>query len=199
MKRFDPPPEPPDFDAEVRQPGNHWLSQNLHENGILPKGQRPPDRWSGFKAQLADGFGNLCAYSVMYEPVGTVDHYLSCENHPRLAYEWNNYRYSSAWINSSKGTHDEAVLDPFQVEDNWFEILLPSLQLVLTNAVPPEELGRAKFTLKRLHLEHDERVLRQRQQWYKIYQEGNLTLEGLEEVAPLIARAVYGQQADNPG
>ncbi len=198
MKRFAPPSEPPDFDAQARQPGNDWLSHHLDEDGKLPKGRRPPNRWSNFKAQLAIGFGNLCAYSVMYEPVGTVDHYLSCENCPGLAYEWSNYRYSSGWINSSKGTLDEAVLDPFRVEDDWFEILLPSLQLILTDAVPPEERDRAKFTLKRLHLAHDERVLRQRRQWYAVYLEGKLTLEGLGDFAPLIAQAVYKQQANNP-
>ncbi len=199
MKRFIPPPEPPDFDVKVRQPGNDWLLQNLDENGDLRQGQRPPDRWSNIKAQLADGFGSLCAYSVMYEPVGTVDHYLSCEKHPYLAYEWSNYRYLSGWINSSKGTQDANVLDPFQVEGNWFEILLPSLQLVLTSSVPLVELDRAKFTLERLHLSHDERILRQRQQWYEMYQKGKLTLEGLEEVAPLIAQAVFMQQAENSG
>lgn len=196
MKRFILPPEPLDFDAQVRQPGHIWLTQNLDESGSLPKNTRPPDRWSEFKAQLAAGFGNLCAYSVMYEPMGTVDHYLSCQHHPHLAYEWHNYRYVSGWINSSKGVLDAAVLDPFQVEDNWFEILLPSLQLVLTDNVPPEELERAKFTLKRLHLRDDERVIRQRQMWYHLYQEGALSLEGLDSVAPLIARAIRKQLAE---
>ena len=190
MKRFIPPPEPPDFDAQVRQPGNAWLAKNLDADGNLSTRGRPSSRWGKFRAQLADGFKNLCAYSVMHEPVGTVDHYLSWNNHPRLAYEWSNYRYSSAWINSSKDTKDEAILDPFQVVDGWFEILLPSLQLVATDAVPSEELDRVEFTLNRLHLRHDERVLRQRQQWYKLYQEGELTLDGLFYVAPLIARAV---------
>jgi hypothetical protein len=193
MKRFAPPSEPPDFDNKVRQPGNEWLDQNMDENGQLPKGSRPPNRWGEFKSQLADGFDNLCAYSVMYEPVGTVDHYLSCENYPRLAYDWNNYRYVSGWINSSKGTLDEAVLDPFQVNDDWFEILLPSLQLVLTDTVPQGEQERAGFTLEKLHLRDDERVIRQRRQWYQMYQDGKLSLDGLGNVAPLVARAVRKQ------
>ncbi len=126
----------------------------------------------------------------MNEPVGCVDHYLSSKNHRHLAYEWSNYRYSSEWINKSKQNADEEVLDPFEVEDGWFEILLPSLQLVLTDAVPPEQRARAERTLARLHLRDDERVLRQRQAWYRLYQEGRLTLDGLREMAPLIARAV---------
>ena len=74
-----------------------------------------------------------------------------------------------------------------------FEILLPSLQLVLTSAVPSAIRKRADFTLTRLHLRDDERIIRQRQQWYRMYQEGKLSLEGLETVAPLIARAVRKQ------
>jgi hypothetical protein len=81
----------------------------------------------------------------------------------------------------------------FLVEDDWFEILLPSLQLVLTDAVPPEERTRAEFTLQRLHLRDDERVIRQRQQWYQLYLDGEITLTGLERNAPLIARAIKKQ------
>jgi hypothetical protein len=189
MLKFNPPPEPADFDVKARQPGNNWLANNPD-----PK-KRPRDYWSKhFKSYLADGFSNLCGYSVMYESVGTVDHYLCCENHRHLAYEWSNYRFSSSWINSSKGTLDNQVLDPFEVEDGWFEIVLPSLELILTDAVPPEKRQKAEFTLERLHLRDNERVLRQREEWYKMYKDGDLTLTGLEKKAPLIARAIKKQQ-----
>ena len=124
----------------------------------------------------------------MYEPVGTVDHFISCKTNPFLAYEWSNYRFASGWINSSK--KDAEVLDPFQVGDDWFEILLPSLQLVLTGKVPARHRARVEYTLKRLHLQDDERVLRQRRAWYCMYQAGELTLSGLHKKAPLIARAI---------
>ena len=133
----------------------------------------------------------------MYEPVGTVDYFLSCDNHLHLAYEWSNYRFASGWINSSKGTLDQQVLDPFEVENDWFEILLPSLQLIITDKVPLHERQKAEFTLQKLHLRDDERVLRQRQAWYKLYIDGDLTLTGLEKKAPLIARAVRKQQANS--
>ncbi|MEQ9483195.1 hypothetical protein [Coleofasciculus sp. F4-SAH-05] len=181
------PPEPPNFDAQARQPGNDWLAKN-------PEAKRPKDYWSSFKGYLANGFNHLCGYSAMYEPIGTVDHYRSFKNSPDLAYEWSNYRYAAQWINSSKRTVDEQILDPFQVGDDWFEILLPSLQLVVTDKVPPSERKRAEFTLQRLHLQDDERVIRQRQQWYQLYLDGDLTLTGLEKKAPLIARAIRKQQ-----
>lgn len=176
-------PEPPDFDARARKPGQEWLAKN-------PGTRRPKDYWSPFKSILDDGFGHRCGYTAMYEPVGSIDHFVSCKNEPRLAYEWSNYRFAQEWINKSKQTLDEAVLDPHEVEDGWFEILLPSLQLRVTDKVPPSHRFRAEFTLTRLRLRDDERTLRQRREWYRMYQEGEISLEGLRAKAPLIAAAV---------
>jgi hypothetical protein len=185
MIHFNRVPEPPDFDQGARQKGKKWI--NDHPTG------RPVDLWSPYKSALADGFRNLCAYSVMYEPVGTVDHYLSCDDPATrdLAYEWSNYRFASGWMNSSKKTSGANVIDPFEVGEDWFCILLPSLQLILNEAnIPLDQLERARFTLERLHLRDDERIIRQRREWFRMYQEGELTLEGLEKKAPLIAHAV---------
>jgi hypothetical protein len=70
MNRFDPVPEPGGFDKRARVPGNRWIASN-------PAANRPRDYWSRFKGDLAAGFHYLCAYSAMYEPVGTVDHFVS--------------------------------------------------------------------------------------------------------------------------
>lgn len=185
MIAVDRVPEPPEFDAKARQPGLTWLVEN-------PNAVRLRDYWSPFKPQLAAGFRQLCGYTAMYEPVGTVDHFVSIHADSSLAYEWSNYRFAAGWVNSSKQTAD-MVLDPFEVQDGWFEILLPSLQLVVTDAVPAEHRARAMYTLERLHLRDDERVLRQRRVWYGMYQTGELTLEGLRKKAPLIARAIDKQ------
>ncbi len=185
MIHVTPPPEPTDFDRRARQPGQVWLNRNLDADDRLPEGKRPPDKWTPFKGQLANGFRNLCGYSAMFEPVGTVDHYRCCDNHPRRAYDWDNYRYASGWINSSKGKLDDQILDPFEVQEGWFEIILPSLQLVLSDTIPLERRPKAEFILDKLHLRDDERVIRQRRAWYEMYQAGKLSLVGLEDVAPL--------------
>jgi len=187
MIRFRPGEKPAGFLEKVERPGAKWLAE--HSSG------RPKDLWSAYKPALADVFGNLCAYSVMYEPVGTVDHFVSCDENRSKAYDWSNYRFASGWINSSKNSlSSDQIFDPFTVEDGWFEILLPSLQLVATDAVPDAQRDRANFVLKRLHLRDDERVIRQRREWYRMYQAGELTLEGLRKKAPLIAAAVSKQQ-----
>jgi hypothetical protein len=187
MIRFERIPGPAEFEERCRLPGLAWLAAH-------PGAERPHDFWSSFKPQRADAFGQLCAYSCMFEPVGTVDHFLSWKMHPERAYDWDNYRFASAWVNSSKRTADDEILDPFQVGDDWFEIILPSLQLVLTDAVPEAHRARAAYTLDRLHLRDDERVIRQRREWYRMYQESELSLEGLRKKAPLIARAVEKQR-----
>lgn len=180
-------PEPPDFDAKCRQKGLAWLQKN-------PKGtrkqKRPKDCWSPFRTALLDRFSDLCAYGAMYEPVGTVDHFQSVDANESLAYEWLNYRLASGWINSSKNKC-AAVLDPFDVQSGWFEVLLPSLQLVAKkDRIPVELHALADETLRRLHLRDDERIVRQRRKWLEMYESGRLDLEGLRAFAPLIAQAV---------
>ncbi|MGY5957121.1 HNH endonuclease [Kosakonia sp. BK9b] len=185
--------EPDNFDEKCRQKGAQWLLD--HPKASRPKGnRRPKDFWSPFKGALATASKDLCAYGAMYEPAGTVDHFDSVDNNESLAYEWTNYRFSSGWINSSKNKAT-TILDPFIVEDGWFEILLPSLQLVTVPANIPEQYKQiAEATLTRLHLRDDERVIRQRRKWLAMFQSNKLTLDGLHEMAPLIARAVEKQR-----
>ncbi|HYO67942.1 MAG TPA: hypothetical protein VEU33_17880 [Archangium sp.] len=177
-------PEPPDFNARVRRPGQEWLLRNPHA-------ERPRDLWSPFRARLMEGFKNRCGYTAMWDLNGKVDHFRSIKRDRSLAYEWSNYRYASQWLNSSKRAGE--VLDPHEVGEGWFEILLPSLQLVMTSKVPLEARPLAEATLRALPIVHDERILRQRRAWYAEYQAGRLSLEGLRVMAPLIAAAVEKQ------
>lgn len=175
-----PVPEPVSFDAACRQPGNAWLQRN-------PGAERPHDYWSAFRADLAAGFGNRCGYSAMYEPSGTIDHYESHRDCPAKTYEWSNYRFAAQWLNSSK--KKQRVIDPYVVEDGWFEIQLPSLQLIATDRIPLALRPLVDQMKRSFPIFHDERILKQRRQWYRLYQEGKLSLAGLSEVAPLIAQA----------
>lgn len=179
-----PVQKPADFDAKVKTPGDAWLAAN-------PGAKRPKPLWTPYTARLAAGFSQRCGYAAMYVPTdGSVDHFLSYRNFPQLAYEWSNYRFACADLNASKRTADDSVLDPHEIGAGWFEILLPSLQMRITDAVPAEYRAKAEYTLKRLKLGNGEKVVRWRQSWYSLYQAGELTLEGLRRVAPLIAVAV---------
>lgn len=177
-----PIPEPVEFDAQCRQKGNDWLRKN-------PEG-RPKDFWSPFRLQLADGFHGRCGYGGIWISSGTTDHFVSCSQNRALAYEWSNYRYLEGWMNSAKGKIDSTkLLDPFEVTDGWFCLDLPSLQMSLTDKIPPEHRERAEYTLRRLPLRDDERVIRQRRAWLEMYEKG-ASLELIEEKAPLLACAI---------
>lgn len=187
MIHVEPVPEPDAFDNRTRQPGIAWLATN--QSG------RPRDLWSQFLPELSAGFANRCGYRAMWDVDGTVDHYLSCDNHRNLAYEWNNYRYISGSVNSSKKKLDEHVLDPFEVADNWFELIFPSFQLVLTNDVPLNVRAKAQFTLERLKLRNGYKARKARRLYYRHYREGILSIEGLRTYAPQVARAVERAEA----
>lgn len=154
MRRVaNPIPEPASFKEKCERPGGLWLSKNLQSDGKLPKGVRPKDLWSPFLPFLADGFSNLCGFGAMFVGKGTIDHWISCIENPKLAYQWNNYRYLDSWVNASKNKClSSELLDPFEVQDGWFEIVLPSLQLQITSNVPLHLKAKAENTLKRLHL-----------------------------------------------
>jgi hypothetical protein len=180
-------PEPAGYD-EVKRRGDAWLEQHRHA-------KRPKDLWSEYLPDLAEGFSNLCGYAAMLDPTrGTVDHYLSWVTRPDLTYEWSNFRFASYLLNTSKRTADDTVLDPYEVQSGWFEIILPSLQMRLTDKVPQAYRAKAELTLSRLKLRDGEKIVQWRRRYYERYQDGSLTLDGLRMFAPLVAEAVEREQ-----
>jgi hypothetical protein len=190
MIRVERAPEPPDFDERVRNPGRRWL-----ERGDT---KETPGYWRRAARHLRKAFHDRCGYTAMWlSAPGTVDHFVSRDEDRGLAYEWTNFRYAAAWINSSKSVlRAEQVLDPFEIGDDWFEIVLPSCELVMTDRCPPAYWERARTMLVRLKLGTGEDVVEYRQEFYRMYEEGELTLEGLDRKAPLIARAIRAQRAE---
>jgi hypothetical protein len=177
--------EPRSF-ARVRQRGASWLSRN-------PTGDLP-SYWREALPDLQTAFSNRCGYAAMHDLNGTVDHFVSRSRDRSLAYEWSNLRYAAHWLNASKGDRD-GIIDPFEVQDGWFEVILPSLQLVISDSAPANVRQLLETTLERLPIGHDERIIRQRRAWLKEYEEGNVTLEGLRRFAPLLAAAVERDEA----
>ena len=181
-----PLPEPDKFDTRCRVRGIKWLKN--HPNEPVSK---VPSHWREFQPDLAEGFSYRCGWTAMHIGTdGAVDHYLSKNNFRDQIYEWSNYRYSSTTVNSSKQAIDQEVLDPFEVETGWFEVRIPSLELVVTDLVPKVLLDKAEFTIGRLNLGRGEKVIANRRQWYRDYCDSDLSLERLERYAPLVAGAI---------
>lgn len=179
-----PIPEPADFDAECRQKGNQWLASHPGADTSIY-----PGYWAKYENDLATAFHQRCGWWAMWIAEGDVEHFLSRKNRPELSYEWSNYRYIAGSVNGSKGNHDDKVLDPFEVQNGWFEVLLPSMQLVATPTLPTHLSARAEFTLKQLKLRHGSKVVRCRKRWYQQFKDGKLSMDGLRANAPLVADA----------
>ena len=188
MIRVRPRREPKDFDERCRERGRRWLAEHPDYEGA------PSDYWVEFEPQLREAFKGLCGYCAMWVGMkGEIDHFVpvsisKSEGKDHLAYEWRNLRYCAGTMNQRK--HAARVLDPFEVKDDWFRILLPSLQLVLTDKVPRKIRPLAEFTLEQLGLRDQEVVIRYRGEWFREYRLGRLELDQLRSFAPLLARAI---------
>jgi hypothetical protein len=157
-----------------------------------------PSHWLAVHEDVAEAFGNLCAYTCMWlSSTGEVDHFVPVDEDRSKAYEWSNYRYAAGWFNSSKKALRSAqVLDPFIVEDDWFEILLPSLELRRTERCPENVREKADLMLDRLHLRNGSKVMRWRRDLYDLHKQNKVPPELLEQLAPLLARAIRKQEAE---
>jgi hypothetical protein len=178
-----PSREPGDFDRDCRAPGNLWLAAN-------PGVRNLPAFWTRFQPRLESGFSRRCGWWAVRIVDGAVDHFLSKKNHRHLAYERSNYRYIAASVNSSKRDHDAAVLDPFEVRAGWFEVILPSMQLVRTALVPARLKVKADFSIQQLKLTNGHKIRAIRKRYYEDCKTGKLTETGLADYAPLVAAAV---------
>jgi hypothetical protein len=186
MIHFERPAEPGNFQETVEVPGKDWLRDHPNAN---PK--EFPKYWKTCQPELARGFRCLCAYSLMHISCsGVVDHYLSKSRDRGLAYEWSNYRYACSTMNSRKWTFDERILDPFEVQDGWFEVQLGSWQLLITDRIPESKRERAGFTLEQLQLGTGDDVTSARRFAYDRFANGEFTLIALNVHAPLVFTAV---------
>ncbi len=140
--------EPSYFDKLVRKRGAKYLSRRSNQS-IAPTDKEYKNhaywtkRWSNTLEDLGEAYDNICAYCCekIHPLTGNkqVDHFKPKSQVPYhlLAYEWSNYRFAAGQLNNWKD--DNEVLDPFQIQDGWFVMLFPSLQVEPADAdvLPP--------------------------------------------------------------
>jgi len=191
-----PIPEPENFDANCRVQGAAWLAANLakdcHAASYL---------WSPFRPALRTGFSKRCGYlAVKLHVGGVVEHHVSCNEDRAKAFKWANYRYASETVNSRKQALDRAkirVLDPFAVQAGWFRVILPSFELVLTDAVDAGLWQLAQDTIEKLGLDKGHEAIEARWSVYESHwNNGDIDLDGLRRDAPLIADAVEARRRE---
>lgn len=190
-------PEPVDFDETVRRPGLAELVSGKTPDQVWKQGL-----WRHALPDLWRAYGGVCAYLVIYIPraVGSrsVDHFLPKSKHPKLAFEWSNFRLVCSLMNSRKGTFED-VLDPFQVEDGWFILELSSLEVLPAPDLAPDLQSRVVATIERLRL-NDAECRQARAEHYDQYfdPEVEVTWAGLCKFNPFLARELLRQGIVGP-
>lgn len=215
MIRVQPAPEPPDFDARVRQPGLRAIAELVGERPPRQAGRRcrpvaasrdaiPPDKFPPFWRQCLDElltrYGRVCAYLALYISRGTgarsVDHFVAKSTRWDLVYEWRNYRLACDLLNSRKGAVAD-VLDPFEIEDDWFGLELVAFQVLPRVGLPADVAERVGHTILRLGL-NDPECCNARTEYADDYWHGHVTFDYLSRHAPFVARELRRQNRVRP-
>jgi hypothetical protein len=184
-----PQPEPVDFAANVRAPGQAFLRMTRRPTRQDYLGRQ---YWRACLQQLYNAYGKVCAYSSMWIPTGyTVDHFRPKQKYPNLAYEWSNYRLALDLVNNNKGD-SEVVLDPFLVQNGWFILDSASLWIQPEPALGPAIKARVKTSIDVLKLNHP-RLVNYRFDILRGYIEGKQPLDSVEEKFPFIAAEIKRQ------
>ena len=184
-------PEYPEFDNQVRQRGQRFLSScpNPSSNQF-----RNHNYWKAALDELRVAYDCLCAYTTReLVQTGSVDHFRPKSKYPYLAYEWDNYRLARQAINARKGDSED-VIDPFIVCEGWFILDMPSCLIKPGQGIAKEIRKAVNATINILGLNSDERLVDERCRLLVNLADGNITLQYLEGHCPFIAAEVRRQK-----
>ena len=195
MIRVAPKPEYPNFDAHVRKPGAAFLKDCPQPTS---KEFRQRNFWSKAARELHAAYSGICAYTAMYLPdQWSVDHFLPKAAYPHLAYEWSNFRLASGRVNTSKGDQT-SILDPFDIEDDWFLMDIPACLLRANPALNRELRVQITNTINSLRLNQDDNYVQERYNILMDYARGDVSLEFLVRRYPFLAKEISRQNLDQP-
>ena len=187
-----PQPEPTGFSERVREPGASFLAEVPRPTPQQWKGR---EYWQRVLPDMREAYKGICAYSAQWiSPVTgshSIDHFVPKSSRPDLAYEWRNYRYVSLKFNSRKGTH--TILDPFQLEPDWFVLDFPSLLVKPNSVLSPDRKEAVSKTITVLKLNTDDTCVERRQIWVEEFCNREINFTHLQKKAPFIAYELQRQ------
>lgn len=178
-------PEPPDFAAKVRNPGQAFLRRVPH-----PTSRQFERHWRNAADDLHAAYNGICAYSAHWIPRDvtreTVDHYIPKHLDPQLAYEWSNFRLCSEKMNNYKDNFTD-VVDPFCIKDGWFTIDFATFFIEAESSLPQYLIDAIEATITRLRLNDDDQLVQERANLVQLYADDDVSFDFLERRYPFIA------------
>ena len=188
-----PQNEYPGFDAQVRQPGAAFLLQCPNPSS---KDFKKKNYWTRAAKEVHAAYAGVCAYTAMYLPEqGSVDHFFPTSTHPQLAYEWSNYRLASGRVNTTKSNQSD-IVDPFEVQDDWFFIDIPSCILKPNPNLEKPIRARIAGTINGLRLNSDDAYVQERCNILMEYAREEIALGFLTRRYPFLAKELARQAID---
>lgn len=208
--------EPSDFDATVRQKGLRALAELVgekfeHANGSKRRGkaftkiantraqipsEKMPAYWVAALPDMLASYHRLCAYLALYLEHATgnpsVDHMQPKSRAWDKAYEWNNYRLASSFINAKKGNL-ELALDPFTISSGTFALEFVAFQVKPGPAAKGALAAQAQASIEMLGLNRKP-CCDAREEYVDNYLKGDITLCYLERRAPFVAQELRRQE-----
>ena len=177
-------PEPATFEQEVRRPGRQFLRRVRNPTDSQFKGQ---EHWRKALPALRIAYREICAYCACWLPFdqGTLDHFEPKSYAPMLAYEWSNFRLAQEKINAAKG-NSRGILDPCHIDAGWFVLDLSSVFVRPGSGLASAVEEAVTTTIKILGL-NSNALVRTRYSVLKLYSEGTVPMEFLEDKYPFIA------------
>jgi hypothetical protein len=187
-----PLPEPSHFQSRVRAPGRIFLRATPRPTA---RQWASHDYWTRVSNDLHAGYGQICAYSCHWIPCTdgrSVEHFRPKSRRPRLAYEWSNFRLVFGVLNGCKGNRED-LLDPFVIQPGWFAIQFPSLLVIPGPLAPRRRLRQIRETIAAIHLNDDDKCLKDRLQYLRAYCVGQVNFHHLQHRAPFLAGELLRQ------
>ncbi|MBE7503761.1 MAG: hypothetical protein HS113_26445 [Verrucomicrobiales bacterium] len=210
-----PAPEPPGFDAKVRQKGLSAIAELTGHGARVPRrGRRRrrvatreqdipagsfPPYWRDALDDLLQSYDRRCAFLALYLEHGTgnpsVDHMLPKSKRWDAIYEWLNYRLCAAGINARKKDLT-SLIDPFTCKPGWFSLELVGFQVIQGPRSPSANAAAVNATLELLN---GIEFCRAREEYVSSYESGHIDLPYLERRAPFVALELRRQGRLRPG
>lgn len=187
-------PEPADFDRNVRQRGLRFLATTPNPSDIE---WRKHSYWQDILPDMSRFYHRICNYCATWIPPSTgqhsVDHFLDKKSNPKTAYEWDNYRYVSARLNSRKGRRK--IVDPIGMQPETFIINFTNFYVEICPTLSDRAIIQlAENTIKFLKLNDDNDLVNERANYYLYYKRGEISFTFLQKYAPFIAYEILRQE-----
>jgi hypothetical protein len=186
-------PEPANFDADVRQPGNRFIARCPSPTN---KHWSRHSYWGRASDDLYRLYGGVCAYTGEWfsrtSTSASVDHFIPKSVSPNLAYEWSNYRLTTQKANGNKADQ-LGIADPFTISSGWFVLVLPSCLIVPGKGLSPSDKAMVQRTIDILKLNVDDEYVQNRCNIIIYYIKGDITLNYMWDKYPFIAHELTRQ------